>query len=137
VEITATQAQGKLPVTIFRVSGDIDGSNYQDLIARGEQAVQTGARALLIDLGGTAFISTAGMIALYTLAKMMQNAEPVDFDMTKENFREPGWKQSLSRQRTTKLLNLQPMVRHVLDMAGFLEFFEDFTDEAEALTSFH
>lgn len=136
MEIITTQAQGNLPVTIFRVSGDIDGSTYQDLIARGEEALKSGTRALLIDLGGTAFISTAGMIALYTLAKMMQNAEHVDFEVTREDFREPGWKRSLSRQKTTKLLNLQPMVKHVLDMAGFLEFFEEFTDEAEAVASF-
>ena len=136
MEITISQAQGKVPVTIFRVSGDIDGSTYQDLIARGDQALKSGMRALLIDLGGTGFISTAGMIALYTLAKMLIDPGPADFDANKDEFRKSDWKRSLSRQKNAKLLNLQPMVRDVLEMAGFLEFFEDFTDEAEAIASF-
>jgi len=136
VEIITTQAQGKLPVTIFRVSGDLDGSTYRDLIARGEEAVQTGARALLIDLAEIGFISSAGMVALHVLAKMLNGTPSGDFESGWEAFRDMDRQRSLGRQKAVKLLDPQPKVREVLEMTGFIEFFDVFTDEAEAVASF-
>jgi len=136
LEITTTQAQGKVPVTIFRVSGDLDGSTYRDLIAKGEEVVQAGTRALLIDLSSTLFISSAGMVALHVLAKMMNGSQTADFESGWEAFRDIARQRSLGRQKAVKLLGLQPKVREVLEMTGFLEFFDDFMDEAEAVDSF-
>jgi anti-anti-sigma regulatory factor len=39
-------------------------------------------------------------------------------------------------QKHIKLLNLQPEIKNVLEMVGFSEFFEVFTDRQKAVASF-
>jgi len=136
MEITIQKAQGSVPVTIFRISGDIDGSTYRDLIARGQEVFQAGTTALLLDLKETRFISSAGMVALHSLAKIMRGTKRLDANEGWESFREIDRERAAGRQKAIKLLNLQPKVKNVLELAGFDQFFEIFTDEAEALASF-
>ena len=66
MNITAEQSAAHMPVTTFRLQGDLDGSNYLDLIAAAKTAQQNGAKHLLIDLGGVPYMSSAGLVALRT-----------------------------------------------------------------------
>jgi hypothetical protein len=45
MEFTVTKVQGaSAPVTVLATHGDVDASNYQDLIARAQDAYDAGAR---------------------------------------------------------------------------------------------
>jgi anti-anti-sigma regulatory factor len=136
MDITVEQVQGKVPVTIFRISGDLDGSTYRDLIAKGQEAFQAGAQALLLDLTETRFVSSAGMVALHSLAKIMRGTKSLAGDEGWEAFRDIDRQRAAGRQKDLKLLNPQPKVKNVLEMAGFDQFFDIYTDEAEAVASF-
>ena len=47
MEILIEQAQGRVPVTVLRVKGDWDGTNYQKLINFAQAQYNDGARDFL------------------------------------------------------------------------------------------
>ena len=57
MEIKITQEQGRVPVTVLHLTGDLDGLSYEDLQTQAEQAIQSGAGGndetwLVLDLQG-------------------------------------------------------------------------------------
>ena len=60
--ITTRQAQGSVPVTVLGLEGDLDASNYLDVIAAARKAYDAGARHLVLDMGGVPFMSSSGPI---------------------------------------------------------------------------
>ena len=136
MNITVSLAQGRVPVTILQVHGDLDASSYTDLIAKGQAVYNAGARDILLDLGDLSYISSSGLVALHRVALIVRGEKPSD--------PEPGWAafHAIDRDRDTglqqhvKLLNLQPRVDTVLQTVGFKQFFEVHTDLATAIASF-
>jgi anti-anti-sigma regulatory factor len=134
--ITTTEAQGKVPVTILHVQGEIDASTYERLIAKASEAYNAGARDLLLDLSEVPFMGSSGLVALHSVAVLMRGERPPD--------PEGGWGalRSFDREREgglqehVKLLNPQPRVERVVKMAGFDQFFEIYTDLEVAVASF-
>jgi anti-anti-sigma factor len=64
VEISISQEQGRVPVTVFHIKGDIEVTSYQQLEAAASQAIASGTRYLLLDLAHVAYISSAGLRAI-------------------------------------------------------------------------
>jgi anti-anti-sigma regulatory factor len=136
MDISVSQAQGNIPVTVVKVDGQLDGQTYQDLIAKAKDLYDAGTRDLLLDLSDLTYISSAGLVALHSIALLLKG-EPLP-DTT------AGWSAYRSMGRTTasgvqphvKLLNPREEVRNVLDMVGFGNVFEIFTDHEEAVKSF-
>ena len=63
--ISISQKQGRVPVTVISVDGRLDGQNYQDLIAKGQELYNAGSRDVLLDLTGLTYVSSAGMVAAW------------------------------------------------------------------------
>ena len=137
MELSSEQVQGRVVVTILRIKGDLDGSNYQELIALARKEYDNGARDFLVDLGATTYTSSAGLVALQSIVKMLRNEKPFD--------PEAGWgalheiaqqdgKGSLLEH--VKLLSPLPRVDKVLELAGMKSIFPIFTDRAAAVASF-
>ena len=136
MEITVSQEQGRAAVSVIRVTGHLDGQTYQDLIAKAREVVKGGVKNILLDLSDLTYISSAGLVSLHTIALMTRGEEPPD--------PEQGWSTLKSMDRTRdgglqkyfKLLNPRPEITNVLEMVGFSEFFEVFTDKQKAVDSF-
>jgi anti-anti-sigma factor len=137
MELSSEQVQSRVVVTILRIKGDLDGSNYQDLIALARKEYESGARDFLVDLSGTTYTSSAGLIALQSIVKLVRNEKPFD--------PEAGWGalHEIEEQAEkgillehVKLLSPQPRVEKVFEMAGLKSIFPIFTDRAVALASF-
>jgi anti-anti-sigma regulatory factor len=136
MEITVSKEQGRVPVTVLKVAGQLDGQSYQQLIERARQEYEAGGAAMLLDLGDLTYISSAGLVSLHTIALLLRG-EPLPDT-------EHGWNQlrSMSRakdegvQKNLKLLNPRPEVSSVLEMVGFSAFFDVFTDRKKAVESF-
>ncbi len=138
MEITVTHAQGKVPVTVLQLHGELDGSNYRDLIQKAQQVFETGTRAILLDMSDTPFISSAGIVALHTIAKILAGVRPGEDESGWESFREiDRTRQAGEKAANFKLLGPQPRVMGVLDTVGFSQYFEIFTDYDAALESFN
>ncbi|MBV5347304.1 STAS domain-containing protein [bacterium] len=136
MEITVSQEQGSAAISVIGIAGHLDGQTYQDLIAKAREAVKAGAKNILLDLTDLTYISSAGLVSLHTIALMTRGEELPD--------PEQGWSTLKSMDRTRdgglqkhlKLLNPRPEITSVLEMVGFSEFFEVFTDKQKAINSF-
>lgn len=134
--ITIDQAQGKVPVTILGVQGDLDASNYQDVIDNAVQAHEDGARDILIDMSEIKFMSSSGLVALHSIALLMRGGKVPDPDYGWEAFRTLDRDRESGVQEHVKLLNPQPQVDRSLELTGLKQFFEIYTDRDTALASF-
>jgi anti-anti-sigma regulatory factor len=50
MNIQVTTSQGRVPVTVMHVDGNIDTQSYEKFQAKAEELIDKGARYLLIDL---------------------------------------------------------------------------------------
>ncbi len=136
MNITIEQIQVKVPVTILSTQGDLDASNYQDLINAARQVHSSGVRHLLIDMSGTSFMSSSGLVALHTVALLMQGQALPDPELGWGALHAIGAQLDSQAQRQVKLLNLRPQVERALEKTGLKPFFEVYTDRQSALASF-
>jgi anti-anti-sigma regulatory factor len=136
MNISISQVQGKIPVTVIKVDGQLDGQSYQDLINRAREAYESGWRDFLVDMTDLTYISSAGLVALHSLALMLKGEELPDTESGWAAYRSMSKTSSAGRQVHIKLLNPRSEVRSVLDMVGFTSVFDIFTDLDEAVRSF-
>lgn len=135
MEITVTQENGKVPVSVIHLKGDLDASSYLELVNTAQKLYNAGAHDLVLDLAGLAFISSAGLASLHIVTKIFggEKADPEDDWGT---YREISRKRDSGFRKHVKLLNPSPDVDKVLDTVGFKQFFEVYTDLDEAVQSF-
>jgi anti-anti-sigma regulatory factor len=136
MNITVKQAQARMPVTIFTVEGDVDGSNFRDLINKAQLAIDEGAKALLLDLAQVRYMSSAGLLAIQTINAMLRGEPTPDPDAGWQALHKMEPVGGTFKSSNLRLLNLQPRVDRALDMVGFKQFIQVFTDRDAALASF-
>lgn len=136
MDISVSQEQGKVPVTVFRVDGQLDGQNYQSLIDIASEVYEGGGRDFLLDLGGLTYISSAGLVALHTIALLARGEPLPDVEAGWSAIHSVGNAGESGVQRHVKLLNPRAEVQSVLDMVGFSAAFEIYTDFKAAVQSF-
>jgi anti-anti-sigma regulatory factor len=136
MNITAEQSAVRADVTVLRLQGDLDGSNYLELIAAAKTAQQGGAKSMLLDLSGVSYMSSAGLVALHSSVLLFEGKLPPDPEAGWSTLKSVALNSGGAAQQLVKLLNPQPRVTRTLEMSGMNVFFEIFTDEAAALASF-
>ena len=136
MNISVSQAQGRVPVTILKLDGQLDGQNFQDLISKAQELYSAGARDFLLDLSDLTYISSAGLVALHSVALLTRGEEVPDMEGGWAAYRSMGRSSEAGIQKHVKLLNPRNEIMGVLDMVGFSNVFEIFTDRDEAVNSF-
>ncbi len=135
MNIETASVTAPVPVTILTTHGDIDGSNYQELIMTGQRLCKAGMTNLLIDMGDTKYMSSSGLVALHSIAMLLKGEQPLNVDDGWNALRDmaegPG-----ETQQHLKLLNIPPRVDHLLEISGLKEVYQVFTDREAALASF-
>lgn len=134
--INVDQAQGKVAVTILGIHGDLDASNYLDVVARAQDAYDAGARYILVDMTDMPFMASSGLVALHSVALLLRGEKPPDPEYGWSAFRAIDRDRDSGLQKQVKFLNPQPKVDQVLEMTGLKEFFEIHTDLETAVASF-
>jgi len=135
MEISVTQEQGKVPVSVVHIKGELDTSNYHELVDIAQILYSAGVRSLLMDLTDLNFISSAGIASLHIVTKMFRG-EKADPEDVWDTFKEFDRDRERRLQKHVKLLNPSPEVDYILDILGFKQFFEIYTDLEEAIGSF-
>jgi anti-anti-sigma regulatory factor len=136
MNISVSQAQGSVPVTVLKVDGQLDGQTYQDLIGKAQDLYNSGSRDFLLDLSDLTYISSAGLVALHSVALLTRGEELPDFEGGWSAYRSMGRSVEAGVQKHVKLLNPRSEVMGVLDMVGFGNIFEVYTDLDKAVNSF-
>lgn len=136
MEITVSTEQGAVPVTVVKPHGDIDASNYSQLVSKVEALQQGGAQNLLLDLSDVPFMSSAGLVALHSIANMLRGEKMPDMQSGWAALKSIDRSREAGLQKHVKLLSPQQYVAETFDKAGFTQFFEIFTDLTKAVASF-
>jgi anti-anti-sigma regulatory factor len=136
MQIIVDQIQSRVPVTVLAIHGDIDASNYEQVIAKGRELYTAGARHLLLDLSDVPFMGSSGVVALHSIALLMRGETPPDPDAGWQAFHAIDHARAGGVQQQVKLLGPQPKVSRTLQMTSMNDFFEIYTDKQVAIASF-
>jgi anti-anti-sigma factor len=112
--VQVSQAQGRIPVTVFQLQDRVNLGNYTELEEASKEAYNNGMRDLVIDLSQTPSMTSIGIRALIVIQKML----------------------SQDGNRHLKLAGLTPEIREILDIAGVLQHIEIFPTVEDAIQSF-
>ncbi len=132
MEITISHEQGRAPVTVFRITGDINVTTYEALQAQAHQAHAAGTRNLLLDLAEVPYISSAGIRAINNIFNLLRTSAPNESDEAIHK----GLSDGTFKSPHLKLLNPTAQVAEILSMAGVDMFLEIHADRQTALASF-
>jgi len=128
LNITASQIQGEVPVTILHLSGHLHGSTEPELLDRARQAREDGSKYLLLDLSGVQVLTSAGLRAIHNIFNLFTPQS--DRQVIKQHGDEPY------KSPYFKLVCPNPDVYYVLNITGFLQNILIYTDMDEATNSF-
>jgi anti-anti-sigma factor len=134
MEIKVSTENGRVPVTVLYVEGDIDSASYQAFQAKADELMQGGARHMLIDLSKVAFVSSAGLRALHNVFNQLRAFHP-DENLNDEDIRK-GISAGTYKSPHLKLLNPSKETRTTMEMGGFDMYIETYTDLKKAVASF-
>lgn len=113
--VETSQAQGRVPVTVFQLQDRVNLGNYAELEQTAKDAYDNGTRDLVIDLSKTPSLTSIGVRALVVIHRM------------------------LSMNTETKHLKLagpMPYIREMLQISGVTEYIEIYDTVDEAVASF-
>jgi anti-anti-sigma factor len=136
MNITVSKEAGRVDVTVLRLEGELDGQTYQELINKAKEVFAAGSRNFLLDLSGLTYISSAGLVALHSVALLVKGEEMPDTDAGWSALHSMGKTSETGMQKHIKLFKPREEVKSVLDMVGFGNVFEIHDDLDKAVKSF-
>ena len=134
MEIKVSTENGRVPVTVIHVDGNIDSSTYEQFQSTARKLIDEGARYILVDLSHAPFVSSAGLRSLHTLFNELRSRNP-DANLSNEQMKK-GISAGTYKSPHLKLLNLSPETKTAFETSGFDMFIDTFTDRKAAIASF-
>ncbi|NUN93085.1 MAG: STAS domain-containing protein [Verrucomicrobiae bacterium] len=134
MEIKVKVENGKVPVTVMHIDGNVDGSTYDAFLAKARELIKEGAHYILMDLTHTAFMSSAGLRAINTIYNELRSLHP-DANLSDEDVKK-GIASGTYKSPHLKLLNPSRDVHASLTATGFDLFLEIHTDYNSAIASY-
>ena len=119
---------------VLALAGELDASNYQELIDTGQNLYGEGVRTLVLDLSDLGYMSSSGVVAVHSLALVYRGEEPHD--------PEAGWQALHAVQADADSGTLNDSLRiaapnddidAMLDRTGINRFLPVFADRNSAL----
>jgi anti-anti-sigma regulatory factor len=131
MEISISIEQADEPVAVMRLKGDINATNFMQVVDKAREIYKNPACKLIIDLNEVSSISSTGIVAIHKIA-LIYSGVPQDVE-TNEN---PDFTHSSHARKYVKLLCPQPEVDKALESAGMKLFFKIFDNLESAIKSF-
>lgn len=128
LDITASQIQGEVPVTILHLKGHLHGNTEPELLDRARQALEDGSKYLLLDLSEVEVLTSAGLRAIHNIFNLFTPQR--DREAIRQHGEEPY------KSPYFKLVCPNPNVYYVLNIAGFLQNILIYNNMEEAANSF-
>lgn len=132
MDIKVTTENGRVPVTVITVTGNIDTSSFEAFLSKAEELIQGGARYILIDLSNVPYMSSAGLRVMNAMFNRLRSNYS---DMTEEEVLQ-AVNAGTYKSPNLKLLNLSEHTKFAFETAGFDMYIETFTDRNTAINSF-
>jgi anti-anti-sigma factor len=134
MDIQVTTANGRVPVSVMHVNGNIDAQTYEQFQAKADELINGGARYILVDLSGSPFVSSAGLRALHHIFNDLRSRDTTN-PSTDEEVRR-GINAGTYKSPNLKLSGLSKETRTAFELSGFDMFIDTFDDERTAIDSF-
>ena len=115
--VKVSQANGRVPVTVFELQDRVNLGNTAELEQAGKDAYANGTRDLVIDISKVDSFTSAGIRALMTIYKLLAKDEG-------------------QKSKHVKLVSPTPYVREVLEISGVANSIEIYDTLEEAIASF-
>ena len=128
LNITASQVQGEVSVTILHLSGHLHGNTENQLLDRARQAYEDGSKYLLLDLSGVEILTSAGLRAIHQIFNLFTPQR--DVEIIRQHGEVPY------KSPYVKLVCPNPEIYYVLNIAGFLQNILIYNNMEDALSSF-
>ena len=137
LDTTVEHVEGRVPITVVALEGELDASNFQDLVATAQGLYGAGTRHLLLDLAGLTFMASSGLVALHSIVRVLQGDAPDDPEAGWGALHDLGHDVSGGGTQTAvQLCAPQPPVQRVLDRTGMSRLFVVHADRATAIAAF-
>lgn len=136
MEIDVSTQQGRVLVTVVKPHGDLDGSNYTELIDQVRKLVAEGTRDIAIDLSEVPFMSSAGLMALQSAALLLRGEKVPSLEAGKAAVKSMHRGGASGFQQHIKLLKPNECLTDIFDKVGFMQHFQVFSDVQQAVASF-
>lgn len=134
MEIMITKENGRVPVTIMQITGNLDSSNMMAFQDKADALIDSGAQYILIDLSSVPYVSTAGFRVIHHMFNRLRAIHP-DSNLTDEEVRK-GISAGTYSSPNLKLLNLSRETQKAFEMTGFDMYIETYTDLKKAVAAF-
>ncbi len=121
-------------VAVLALDGELDASNFRELIAAGQRLYADGVRRLVLDIERLTYMSSSGIVALHSLTLVFRGQQPPD--------PEAGWSaiHAVSADATegsaadqVRLAAPAPAIDSVLERTGLKRILPIYADRAAAL----
>jgi anti-anti-sigma factor len=112
--VKISQAQGRIPVTIFQLQDRINLGNFAELEEAAKEAYNNGTRDMVMDLSQTVSLTSIGIRAIVIIHKML----------------------ATDGGKHLKIANPMPYIREMLDIAGVTQYIEVYDSVEEAVAAF-
>ena len=112
--VKISQAQGRVPVTIFQLQDRVNLGNFAELEDTAKEAYDNGMRDMVMDLSQTVSLTSIGIRAIVIIHKML----------------------SADGEKHMKIANPVAYIRDMLDISGVTEYIEIYNTVDEAVASF-
>jgi hypothetical protein len=120
MEIKVSTQQGRVPVTVMHVDGNIDSVSYGAFLAKAEELLEAGSKYVLLDLQHVPLVSSAGLRAFNNIFSRLREISP---DVSDEQLRD-GINAGTYKSPHLKLASPSKATRLALDTSGFSLFLE-------------
>ena len=114
MDIKVTLQQASEPVAVMHLQGNIDASNFVQIVDKAQEIYKNPARNLILDLGDVSSISSTGIAAIHKIALIYSGISGA--------VSHPDQTHSSSARKYVKLLSPQPDVEKALKTAGLKLF---------------
>jgi len=125
---------GPTAVSVVALDGELDASNYEQVIQVVRDAYARGARGLVLDLSGLTFMASSGLFALHSAVRIMRGETPPD--------PEGGWGalHQMSHDHDAEATNVriagaQEAIGRVLERTGMAQIFGIDASRADAVAA--
>jgi anti-anti-sigma factor len=132
MDISVSQEQGRVPVTVFHVHGDIAADTASQLLEEADRAVAGGTQNLVLDLTDVPYVGSYGIRAFSVILEKLHHGAT---DQNEEQLHK-ALRDGHSKSAHFKLVNPNPSVMKVMQYTGIVELLEVHRTVQAAVASF-
>lgn len=118
LKINVVNKEGRVPVTVFQLIGQVDANTYTSLQDKAEEENKEGADYMLLDMTEVGYMSSAGFKAMHSIYSML------------------GGIQDGGKSQHLGLLNPTDEVSRIVKTLGFDSYINIYSNMDEAIAAF-